>query len=106
MYYGIFCRIMYHKAMNRITGKEITDELVLDLISFKGADALPEHDKGNRSRYLKRLCEMNFIAKYGNVYLINPWYYNNFTKDQRDYVLVRLKALDTPQPPDVAECEV
>ena len=72
--------------------RELNEEVMAELLSYKLNSSTCMVDKGNLSRYLKELEAHNLVIKYNHSWLVNPWYCNNLSQGQKEYLLKHLQS--------------
>lgn len=89
----IWNTICIHVYYNRKRPHEINDKIVEDLVTFDLHGLLVDYNKSNLYRYLKRLEDLQLILKNGSNHIVSPWYCNNLSQTQKDYIIKHLQVL-------------
>lgn len=89
----IWNNICFHKMNHRLRPRELSDDVIVDLLTLELTPDLCGVLRNHFRGYLNDLEGMDLIKKFGSVYIINPYYCNSLSLPQREYVIKKLQVL-------------
>ena len=88
----VWNHICWHVESIKRKPRELNDEVIIDLLSYKLTPEICNVESRNLRRYLKELEAHNLVIKYNHSWLVNPWYCNNLSQGQKEYLLKHLQS--------------